>query len=322
MAACVLLILTACDPMAPRATPQIIVVTSTPTVLPTRSITSTPTPTRTPIPTETPDWTPTPTPFPCEEDGQLIVFELDSPSSREQLPYHVYIPPCYQQSLKRFPYLILIHGATFRQTQWEDLGIVEALDRGIRLGVLPPMVVVMPYYGNIGTRNAFPPQTSYETVIMEELVPQIETDFCTWNDRSYRAIGGISRGGFWAFSLGMRYPDIFGIIGSHSGFFPDDEGEVPPAYNPVELARNSTLLPEAGLRIYLDNSARDDAGIRQKTLSDRLTARAIPHAYVINTVGEHDNEYWSAHLSEYLDFYGQTWPKNYDELPTCLEPSP
>ena len=69
---------------------------------------------------------------------------------------------------------------------------------------------------------------------LEELIPAVERDFCTRNDRDHRAIGGISRGGFWAYSLALRHPDIFGIVGGHSAAF--DTGNAPPDSNPLELA--------------------------------------------------------------------------------------
>lgn len=311
-------LLTACDPMAQRPTRQVIVVSLTATAAPT--ISATPSHTRTLIPTETPDFTPTPTPFPCEDDGQILeISQYQSDAARENLPYHVYLPPCYAETQQRYPVLFLLHGLAERQSQWADLGIERELNQGIRLGILPPMIVVMPYYGNIGTRNRFPPDPSYETVLVEELLPRIELNFCVWEDRDYRAIGGISRGGFWAYSIAMRHPDLFSIAGSHSGVYPEN---IPAANNPLEIARNNTLLPEIDLRLYLDNGARDDAGISQQTLSDRLRTRAIPHTYIINPVGGHDADYWSAHISEYLDFYGETWPRNYSSLPSCLEPSP
>jgi enterochelin esterase-like enzyme len=316
------LTLTACDPMAQQPEPVVIVVTAPPTLTPTPDISPTPSPTRTPIATATPDFTPTPTPFPCEEDGSLIVLELESAVSGETLDYDVYIPPCYQQTLKRFPVVYLLHGLREQQTQWSEIGIVETLNAAIRLGALPPMLVVMPYSGIIGTLNRFPPEPSYETVVLDELLPAVERDFCTLNTRDQRAIGGISRGGFWAFTLALRFPEVFGIVGGHSAFFPDDPNEVPPAFSPLDLARNSTLLPQAELRIYLDNSISDDAGLGQKVFADRLTARAIPYTYIVNTSGDHNNDYWAAHLGEYLQFYARNWETNYSALPSCLSPSP
>ncbi len=320
-----LLFLIACDPLAPTPpTPVVVIVTGVPSATPPPTPTPPPTATRTPPPSPTPILTPSPTPFPCDDDsGQFVDFrENFSEVARENLRFRVYLPPCYIESQVRFPYVILLHGAGFDENQWDDIGVDEALDQAIRLGVLGPMILVMPYWGQIGQLNQFPPDPSYETVILEELLPTIERDFCTINNRDYRAIGGISRGGFWAYSIAMRHPDIFGSVGGHSAFFPDNTALVPPAFNPLELALNSSFLEEANLRMYLDNGASDSAGPSQQRFSSRLTERGIPHQYVINPIGEHDNSYWSEHVDEYLTFYGRNWPRSYSELPSCLQPSP
>lgn len=315
----------ACDPMAPQPTPVALIVSPQPTLSATPQATATPTATRTPVPTETPDLAPTATPFPCDEDTGRVVEFTDFPSETargENLRYNVYIPPCYFETQVRFPVVYLLHGLGSREQHWEELGAVEAMDRGIRLGALPPMLLVMPYYGSIGQMNNFPPNPSYETVILDELIPAIENDFCTWSRREYRAIGGISRGGFWAYSIAFRHPDEFSAVGGHSAVFPTNPNEVPAAFSPLELAQNSGLLPEANLRMYLDNGAGDSAASSQQQLSSRLEARTIPHTYTIHPVGEHNDEYWSSHVSEYLAFYGREWPRSFDALPTCLEPSP
>lgn len=319
-------LLSACDPLAPyEPTPVAVVITALPSTTPTAlppTITSTPT--RTPFPTETPEYTATPTPFPCDSDtGQLLsVDRFPSSVVNENLRYKVYVPPCYQQTQKRFPYVILLHGLSYRETHWLDLGIDKALDQGIRLAALPPMILVLPYFGTVGQLNQFPPDPSYETVILSELLPAVERDLCTWSNRDHRAIGGISRGGFWAYSIAMRHPDIFSIVGGHSAYFPNLPREIPPAFNPLEIALNSSFLPNVNLRMYLDNGAADSSGPSQQEFSTRLTSRGIPHTYVINPVGEHNNNYWSAHVTEYLTFYGRNWTRSYEALPSCLEPSP
>lgn len=318
------LILTGCEAMMYQPTPIAIVITATatPTSLPTETFT--PAPTRTPAPTATPDVTATPTPFPCDQTaGQLLEFNDNlSDIASENLRYLVYVPPCYLSSQRRFPLAILLHGLSYREQQWSDLGLVTLLDEGITAGTVPPMIVVMPYMGTIGGLNQFPPDPSYERVILEELLPQVERNFCIWQDRDYRAIGGISRGGFWAYSIAMRHPDTFSIVGGHSAFFPSDTNEIPPAFNPLELARNSAALPEADLRLYLDTGAEDSAGPSQQSFSARLTARGIQHTYVVHPTGEHNNDYWSQHVDEYLTFYARDWMLRYGDLPACNEPSP
>jgi enterochelin esterase-like enzyme len=313
--------LAACDPMAaPLATSEVIIVTAVPSNTPLPTLTPTFTPTVTPSPT--PDSTATPTPMPClAEGGRIEEFrENRSPTVGENLRYRVYLPPCYQESLKRFPVVYLIHGSSFTESQWEDIGAIRALEQALRLETLGPMILVMPYFGTIGNTNSFPPQDSYETVLLEELVPAVDRDFCTISNRDNRAIGGISRGGFWAMSVAMRHPDQFGAVGGHSAAF--DATNAPPANNPLDLARNAPLLDDVTLRIYVDNGADDFAGLALQTFSTRLTDRQIPHTYSIFPTGGHDEDYWSSHVGEYLEFYGREWETNMSSLPSCLEPSP
>ncbi|MCU0511454.1 MAG: esterase family protein [Anaerolineae bacterium] len=317
-------LLMGCDPLAPYdPTPVAIVITSPPTA--TVPPTATPTPTLTPTlpPTATPELLPTPTLFPCDEQtGQVIEFDDNlSAIADENLRFRVYVPPCYFSTQRRFPLVILLHGLSYREEQWEDLGMLDALDAGILAGELPPMLLVMPYLGSIGQFNQFPPDPSYERVILEELLPQVERNFCVWSRPAYRAIAGISRGGFWAYSIALRHPDIFGVAAAHSGYFPNDTGEIPPPFNPLELALNSPALQEAGLRLYLDNGAGDSAGPSVQLLSSRLTQRSIQHTYVVNPTGEHDNTYWGSQVREYLAFYGRTWSRDYNALPSCAEPA-
>jgi enterochelin esterase-like enzyme len=321
-----LIALSACDELAYNPTAVAIVITNTPTTTPQPSITPsatvtpspTHTPTATPSPTQTPTITHTPTPFACTEtSGQIMPFErnISTIAGGENLRFNVYLPPCYQQSGLRFPYVILLHGMSYSEQQWVDIGMIDALDEGIRNGTLPPMVLVMPHMGIIGQYNQFPPDPSYASYITDELIPLLEANFCLYQHRDYRAIAGISRGGFWAYSIGLHHPELFGAIAGHSGYFANDMS-IPAAFNPLEVAVN------AGQRLYLDNGGGDSSGPSQQRLSARFTADNIAHTYIVHPIGEHNNSYWSAHVTDYLAFYSAPWDTPYDTLPSCDMPSP
>jgi enterochelin esterase-like enzyme len=143
--------------------------------------------------THTPEASITPMPRLCEEDaGQIIdIRENLSAIANENLRYRVYVPPCYFALQKRFPLVIMLHGLSYREQQWEELGLLTALDAGLLNGTLAPMVIVMPYMGEIGQLNQFPPDPAYERVILEELLPAVQRNFCIWESPAYRAIGGI-----------------------------------------------------------------------------------------------------------------------------------
>lgn len=315
-------LLVGCEPLVPTPTPQLIIITAT--ASPTPVLTPTPTLTPTPEVSPTPVPTASPTAVVCPETaGQVIVFaEFSSEIAGRNMPYRVYVPPCYFQLARRYPVVYLFHGASQDDTQWEDLGLLEVLDRGLQLGEYPPMIVVMPYGAGLLPDNTFPSDASLENYLLEELMPRIEKDFCTWEDRAYRAIGGNSRGGFWALSIAFRHPELFSKVGAHSPSL--DTDITPAAYNPLELALSAPFLDT--LRIYLDNGAEDPVRPEVERLSTRLVQRRVVHEYVIDPLGTHSDTYWANHLADYLTFYGGTpidgWPRDAGQLPSCLEPSP
>lgn len=329
-------VLAACEPLAPDQTPRVIVVTGeTPATIawaPTQPIGST---TGTPtglsnasgaVSTLTPTPTPSPLPSPttempaCDETtGQIIQSSFLSSLSGGEEIFDLYLPPCFYTTFQRYPYVILLHGTGYDGTMWEQLGIAAVMDNGIISGTLPPMVLVLPNGGSLSELNDQPDGASYETVILDELIPAVETGFCVWSSHQGRAIGGISRGGFWAFSIALRHPDLFSALGGHSPYFESDNAG--PDTNPLDLV-NQVSADKFLMRVYIDHAAADIVAANAQQMSDLLTAKGIDHTYIVNETGDHDMDYWQAHLPEYLSFYGQAWPNNSGALPSCLEPNP
>lgn len=314
-----LLLVVACEPIVPDTAQEVIVVTNTPTeapdATPTPPIIATIPPTQLlPTPTPTENLIPTATLPPCDQtEGTLLESAFNSEIADELIPYNLYLPPCFFSSGRRFPFLILMHGSGYTFEQWEDINIADTLDVNITAGILSPMLVVMPEGGVYQENNVFDPGLSYEDIILSELIPHIERDFCVWLGADGRALGGISRGGFWAFSIAFRHPDLFTTVGGHSPFFVPDNA--PPSHNPLVLAENAAGIEN--LSIYLDNAQDDSGGPNTIVFSNTLRERGIVHTYSINPVGGHNNDYWQSNLGDYLAFYGENWPKSMAEYPTC-----
>ncbi len=317
---CLLLVLAclivACDPLAPDPTRVVIILTptSTPTPLPTPI----PEPSDTPTPPP-PTASPTATPWVCrEKQGQLVNLSFSSKVARADIAYRVYLPSCYGETTRRYPYVILMHGSDADQTQWtEQLNVHEVLEAGLAANALPPMILIMPDGGDLANTNVFKDGASWESVVVDELVPEVEKNFCTWNAREGRAIGGISRGGFWAFEIAFRHFDLFGAVGGHSPFF--DPEIAPPAYNPLSLAKTVQFPPGLQPRIWLDAGKDDYARPNVEVFQRTLAGRNIDPGYTMNPTGKHEVAYWAQHVAEYLSFYGQTWPRNIEDLPSCLQ---
>ncbi len=301
-------------PVTPTTTPS-----ETPSPFPSPSpipATSTSTITQTPA---RPSPSPTLTPVPCSElEGQIVYDSFLSQVTGREFFYRVYLPPCYAISQRRYPYLIMMHGLGegMDDSQWDRMGLDEAADIGYAHGSLPPLIIVMPDGNDLHGYNPINYEQSYERLIVEELMPAIETRLCTWNEPEARAIGGLSRGGFWAFEIAFRHPGLFSRVGGHSPAFFDDGPA--PAFNPYYLVDEVEGLE--GLRIYLDHGAEDWTVTNVRYLSERLEDRGIDHSYVVNPVGEHTETYWAAHTADYLAFYTEGWPMDIAQLPSCHEP--
>ncbi len=349
--ACLGCLIAACDPMLPDATPRVIVITQivtqvpAPTLIPTTIGASTPSDAPTGSDGSPVSITPAAVPgtpagtasatvigniansgnavgtasAACgETKGQVLDLTFDSKVESSPVAYRVYLPPCYNATQRRYPYVILMPGSDKDQTEWTSILKADAaLDAGIAVQALPPMILVMPNGGDLMNNNIFQDGASWESVIVGELIPEVEKNFCTWNERQGRAIGGISRGGFWAFEIAFRHLDLFSAVGGHSPYFdPENAG---PDYNPLGLAKTVQFAPGAQPRIWLDVAQDDDVRANVEILERTLSGRNIDPGYTMNSTGGHDTDYWGSHVAEYLAFYGQKWPHNPLDLPSCLQ---
>lgn len=266
-----------------------------------------PAPTLTPLPSPTPKqlppaptWTPfppaSPPPEQCPEPGGRLergVIEtklLDKP-----MRYTVYLPPCYDSSAENLPVLYLLHGQNYDEEQWIRIGAVTTADRLLRAGQSQPFLIVLPYDYSFKQ----PTQYNFAQVFLEMLIPQIDAAYRTRTDAASRAIGGLSRGGAWAIHLGTLHPDVFGAVGAHSSaiFFSD--------MNSLRLRlrdADRATFP----RIYIDVGLQDseyDSALSFAKLLDEMNLPHEWHAYL----GFHEEQYWSAHIEEYLRWYAEGW---------------
>jgi len=264
-----------------------------------------------------PPASPAATSFRCtEKRGKTTDYSYRSKAAGTTVRYRVYVPPCYASSGKRFPYVVLMHGSDKDQTEWTRLMKADrAIEAGIANGTLPPMILVMPGGGDLANTRIFTPGRSYENVVLNEIIPTVEKRFCTWGNRAGREIGGISRGGFWAFLMAFRHLDMFSAVGGHSPFFHPDNA--PAAYNPLDLAEKLAFSAWKPPRIWVDRGKDDYAEPGITPFIAALKKGKIPGTYKLYPTGRHEVSYWASHVPAYLAFYGKSWPKSYGALPAC-----
>lgn len=230
--------------------------------------------------------------------GQVQPYQIDSHYLESGLRVRVYLPPCYEQETSRhYPVLYLIHGQTFNDDQWDRLGADEAANELIAAKGVPPFLIVMPYDRSPNQ----PPVDHFGEALVQELLPWVDTNFRTINDREHRAIGGLSWGAKWAIHLGLTNPELFSAVGGHSPpVFEEDAPKVRKWLDNIP----EDLMP----RFWLDIGDHDQPVILKSAqwFESLLSERDIPHEWYLFS-GDHSEKYWSAHVEMYLRWYAADW---------------
>ena len=134
----------------------------------------------------------------------------------------VYTPPTYgEKKNKKYPVLYLQHGWGENETSWPVQGHANLImDNLIAEGAIEPFIVVMTYgmtndlqFGRLFEFTA----KDFETVLVDELIPYIDSHFQTKADRNHRAMAGLSMGGMETKLITLRRPEAFGYYGLLSG---------------------------------------------------------------------------------------------------------
>lgn len=271
---------------------------ASPTPSPSPAASPSPAPSLTPAPPASPTPPPpSPTPLTClAAGGTYDHTSLRSDLLKLPMEVQVYLPPCYaEQPDHYYPVLYLIHGQSYTEDQWDRLGVDETLDRLVPAGELPPFIVVMPR----DRLWADPTESNFGQVVLGELLPWIDQTYRTIPDREFRAVGGLSRGAAWAIHLGLSHWELFGAIGAHSSpVFYSDTGKLRPWLQAIPAEQ----MP----RIYLDIGDRDYLSESNTWLKGVLDSENTPHEYYLFP-GYHEEDYWSAHVEQYLRWYAQEW---------------
>jgi enterochelin esterase-like enzyme len=219
--------------------------------------------------------------------GRIVHSELVDPALPRTLPFRIYIPPCADELRGDLPSLYLLHGLTFTDAQWDELGADEIAERLIASEQAPPFLMVMPW-----ERRGL----EFEATIVDYLVPYVEERYGASGDRELRAIGGISRGGGFALRIGMQNADLFGTIGLHSPAV-----LMPDMFN-IPIWADSGPVP----RIWIDIGDRDSLRFTIVDLRELLDELEIDYEFT-SYPGSHTSVYWSAHVEDYIDWYVSNW---------------
>jgi len=165
---------------------------------------------------------------------QQILFPSKSTNTSRRA--FVYAPPGYDKDQsKRYPVLYLQHGWGEDETAWSNQGHANLImDNMIAEGKIKPFIIVMTYGMTndvkIGGLRNFD-ITPFQTVLIDELIPYVDTNFRTLADQSHRAMAGLSMGGMETKTITLARPDVFSHYALLSG----------GTYTPTEIKDKSKV---------------------------------------------------------------------------------
>lgn len=158
---------------------------------------------------------------------QQILFPSKSTGTSRRA--FVYTPPGYDKNQStRYPVLYLQHGWGEDETAWANQGKANLImDNLIAEGKIKPFIIVMTYgmtnevkWGHI---NEFDIK-HFQTVLVDELIPYVDTNFRTNANQPNRAMAGLSMGGMETKLITLNKPEVFSHYALLSGgtYKPED----------------------------------------------------------------------------------------------------
>jgi enterochelin esterase-like enzyme len=279
---------------------------------PDANATPVPPPTASPIARATPTVVPqAASPFCRQTEGVVNRESVASAGLNDTIPVLVAVPPCFDPAKQRYPAVYLLQGSGDIEGQWERLGFVTRAHRLMAAGELPPFLIVMPNNDiDMGEASKFLNSAegpgSWEDFIVNDVVPLVDAKYAGWADPLGRAIGGISRGGYWSLEIAFRNPNVFGAVGGHSAVISgeylvgasDDFRMTMMAHSPDDLKL---------IRIWLDVGDNDYLAITgEDDLAVTLSGMGVKPHFSIGS-GGHEDAYWASRVDDYLAFYAGPW---------------
>ena len=259
--------------------------------------------------------------------ARVVSGTMESEILGKSMDYRVFIPDASPAAGDRYPVIYFLPGLFSNPNRWFDRGGLAITARLIRDGSAQPFAVVV-----TDADNSFYVNTAgggrYEDYFITEVVPYMQSHFPLRADREGRAVSGTSMGGYGAFKLGLKYPEMFGSVSAHSAFLlPVALEDMPEQYtrsggyraftrafgSPPDMELWKANDPwrlitahkaEAFPPIYFDVGTEDRYRFFEggQVMADKLTAAGITHEFHLNP-GPHGWDYLRTVLADSMLFH-------------------
>ena len=220
----------------------------------------------------------------------------------------VYTPAGYDKDhSKKYPVLYLQHGMGENESSWANQGNMNfIMDNLIAEGKAVPMVVVM----DNGDIEVFRPEpggdmnearrkfgADFPAILLNEIIPNIESKYRVLTDRDNRAMAGLSWGGLQTFNITLNNLDKFSYIGGFSGAGRIDLENLDTEFNGV--FKDADQFNEKVHAFFLGIGSEENPE-RTKALSDGLKSAGINNIYYESPGTAHEFLTWRRCLKEFV----------------------
>lgn len=259
---------------------------------------------------------------------------LKSSKLNKEVNYALYLPPDYGSSERSYPVLYLLHGYSDNHTGWLQFGEVKSIaDKAIASGKVTPMIIVMPDAGVSWYMNNQKGNVPYEDFFVKELIPHIESNYKCRTKKEFRAVAGLSMGGYGSLLYALKYPELFTACCPLSAavftdeeitnmatsadsrndlinnLFGDKERDLNKYWKKNSILQLVKDMPEnqkRAVRFYVD--CGDDDFLYKGNAALHVTMREanVPHEFRMRD-GGHTWSYWRSALPKVLQFVSDSF---------------
>ncbi|HTI72606.1 MAG TPA: alpha/beta hydrolase-fold protein [Candidatus Limnocylindria bacterium] len=214
---------------------------------------------------------------------------LESPSMKRTVGYQVYLPPQYEKEpSRRFPVVLFLHGAG--GTESSDAGLAASVHREVVAGTIDPVIYVFPNGGQTSGYRDWKEErgnVKSETLLIRELIPEVDRLYRTIATSESRGICGFSMGGGGAVRLCLKYPEIFGAAASLAAAL-DESATANDGDNCYQHASALSPANRARLRLYLVVGEDDFLYPRHPPFLKHTKELGIATTWVVHSQMGHD----------------------------------
>jgi len=253
----------------------------------------------------------------------------------KEVHYSIFLPSDYYTSERAYPVTYLLHGYGDADDGWIQFGEVNRLaDDAIKVGKIPPMIIVTPDGFTSFYINTADGRLNYEDFFIKELIPHIEKTYKVKAERKYRGIAGLSMGGYGALMYALKYPNLFvaaaplsaavwtdndiinldegmfnGLFGNSMGKNLKGKDRLTPAWlsnSPLAIIEKKTKEELSAVSYWIDCGDDDFLTIGNAQLHIALTNKKVPHEFRMRD-GAHNWTYWRTGIIDALSFIGDSF---------------